>query len=150
MPSESCVRFGGVSSNTSLHEGHPRHQHTDLGLCRTLRNSGQIFDLWFDGVFDFVISDFIPDELQRISIRKLKFKATAVQDVLLQLRGLAYLVEPARLDIRGIPENDLPIVGTAVAGDVDYLITGDKILLVHKTVVGIPIISPRDFLKEIL
>jgi predicted nucleic acid-binding protein len=41
--------------------------------------------------------------------------------------------------------NDLPILGTAVAGNADYVVTGDQDLLMLKSYLGITIISPREF-----
>jgi predicted nucleic acid-binding protein len=45
--------------------------------------------------------------------------------------------------------DDLPMLGTAVAGNVDCLITGDKRLLTLGQYEGIPILSPRGFYDRI-
>jgi predicted nucleic acid-binding protein len=43
------------------------------------------------------------------------------------------------------PDDD-QIIGAALAGNAEYVVTGDKDLLVLQTFQGINIISPRDFL----
>jgi len=40
---------------------------------------------------------------------------------------------------------DLPILGLAVAARCDFLVTGDRDLLVLRSYQGIPIVTPRDF-----
>jgi predicted nucleic acid-binding protein len=44
-----------------------------------------------------------------------------------------------------VDPDDLPVLGTAVAGLCHCLVTGDKELLSLKTVEGIPIIAPSSF-----
>jgi putative PIN family toxin of toxin-antitoxin system len=46
--------------------------------------------------------------------------------------------------------SDDPILGTAVAGKVDYLVSGDKDLLSLKYYRHIHIISPRDFWTKMM
>ena len=55
--------------------------------------------------------------------------------------------EPHRLDepICRDPDDDI-VLGTAIAGSVDYIITGDKDLLVLHEVFDIKIVSPSDFI----
>ena len=43
------------------------------------------------------------------------------------------------------PDDDL-VLGTALAGGADYIVTGDKDLLVLQAYSGIKIVSPREFL----
>ena len=44
------------------------------------------------------------------------------------------------------PDDD-EIIATAVAGNCDFIITGDKDLLVVQRFSGIEIVSPREFLE---
>ena len=41
--------------------------------------------------------------------------------------------------------NDLPVLGTAIAGGADVLVTGDKDLLILHPFQNIAILSPREF-----
>jgi predicted nucleic acid-binding protein len=41
------------------------------------------------------------------------------------------------------------VLGTAVAGQADYLVTGDKQLLELGNYQGIPILSPREFYDRV-
>ncbi len=58
----------------------------------------------------------------------------------------AVIVDPEPVE-RGACRHrkDLPVLGTAVAGDADCLVTGDNDLLVLKSFRGIRIIRPVDF-----
>lgn len=46
--------------------------------------------------------------------------------------------------------NDLPVLGSAVTGRADAVVTGDKDLLVIRVYNGIPIFSPRGFFDRFL
>ena len=63
----------------------------------------------------------------------------------------AVLVEPdPSVNLSGDPEDDI-ILGTAVAGQADVLVSGDKKhLLSLGNIQGIPILDPRDALAKIL
>lgn len=58
----------------------------------------------------------------------------------------ASMIDPVPLspDICRDPE-DVKILGLAVAGSANYIVTGDKDLLVLKEFQGIPILNPRAF-----
>ena len=81
-----------------------------------------------------------------------KFKATDLQAALVAdtLRQHSEIVVPALIpqDAFG-DEDDLPVLGTAVAGQADCLVTGDKQLLELGAFQGIPILSPREFYDRI-
>jgi putative PIN family toxin of toxin-antitoxin system len=81
-----------------------------------------------------------------------KFKATWEQATLvadtLRKHGEIVVPMPISPDDFGDPD-DLPVLGTALAGRADCLITGDKKLLELGHYQGIPILSPRDFYDRI-
>lgn len=59
------------------------------------------------------------------------------------------IVEPAPIPPESCRDaNDLPVLGTAVAGRVDVLITVDKDLLEINVYEDIPIIKPGEFWKR--
>lgn len=97
-----------------------------------------------------VLSDHILDELAEHYGGK--FKASDEQAALVvdTLRKHSEIVEPAPIsqDVFG-DVDDLPVLGTAVAGQADYLVTGDKQLLELGSHQGIPILSPREFYDRI-
>lgn len=71
----------------------------------------------------------------------------AIRDI----RHRAIMVEPSRiaLGVADDLEDDL-VLGTAVAGGADYLVTGDRGLLRLEEYRGIVIIPPREFTFELL
>jgi predicted nucleic acid-binding protein len=81
-----------------------------------------------------------------------KFKTTAEQAALVvdTLRKLSEIVDPAPIS-REVFGNvdDLPVLGTAVAGHADYLVTGGQQLLALGIYQGIPILSPREFYDRV-
>ena len=92
------------------------------------------------------LSEFILLEFEKNYVDK--FKATPEQAAAETrvLRNYSQLVKPTV-----VPETaccdlgDLPILGTAEAGEADYLVTGDQGLLEVGNYKGIPILSPREF-----
>ncbi|MFM7035393.1 MAG: putative toxin-antitoxin system toxin component, PIN family [Planctomycetia bacterium] len=62
------------------------------------------------------------------------------------LRANSELVEPAAVP-RGVlrDKDDLPILGTALAGAASCVVSGDKELLAIGSFAGIGIVSPRAF-----
>ena len=98
---------------------------------------------------DWIISDFIVDEVAGKLGEKLKFPKKEIADLCRFLRDAARVVEPAELDphVCRDPE-DVPVLGTAVAGDAELLISVDKDLLALGTFRGIDIVRPGEFWKR--
>ena len=77
-----------------------------------------------------------------------KFKANVEQadHAVATFRLGAELVEPAEVPSNDFDDvDDLPVLGTAVAGEADCLITGDRKLLELGQYMGVAILSPRAF-----
>src|SRR3989344_5351609 len=106
---------------------------------------GQIFDMWQGNKFILIVSHYILDELERILIKKIGLSENFVLSRIEQFNRLAWLVEPTEVFENLVEENDWPILGTAVAGRADYLVTGDRVLLNLKHYGGTPIVSPKQF-----
>ena len=67
-----------------------------------------------------------------------------------RLRERAVFVEPTRTPVHLLDEDDLLILGTAVAGKAELLVTGDKShLLVLKKYGKTRIVSPAQAVKEL-
>lgn len=107
---------------------------------------GQIFDAWQEGRFILIISDYIINEVARILEIKMRMDMDFILHRVEALYSFAEIVEPAQIIVDTVEDNDLPILGTAVAGIADVLVTGDRVLLDLEFVQNIPIITPREFL----
>lgn len=78
-------------------------------------------------------------------------KISSYQKVILlkQIQTFAYHVDISQINIADISvrdRSDEKIIKTAIAGNADYIITGDLDLLVLKQVQNIPILTPDAFL----
>ncbi len=107
---------------------------------------GCIFDAWLSGKFELVISPYILYELYTIAVQKLHFPPHEVHAALQYFYHAACLVEPLWVpSLQNVAENDLPILGTALAGVAQGIVTGDEALLRLGTYQGIRILRPRAF-----
>ena len=93
-----------------------------------------------------ITSEFILNEFQEHLIHKFKYTAEEVREAIDLLRMKMKIVKPKLLKelICRDPDDDM-VLGTALAGDVKCIITGDKDLLVLKRFESFDIISPKDF-----
>ncbi len=99
---------------------------------------------------DIFLAEAILAELRRYLERKLKMPAGQANDILSFLREQATMVEPLEVPPDACRDaDDLAVLGTALAADADYLVTGDKDLLVLGQFRGVPIVSPRAFHSEL-
>lgn len=91
-----------------------------------------------------VLSQHLLTETRRYLTTKFKVPTARADEIIAFLREHAEIVKPmaVRADACRDP-NDLAVLGTAVAGRADLLVTGDKDLLVLREHAGIPILTPR-------
>ena len=95
---------------------------------------------------DLVTSEYILQELKKHLLKK--FHQTSHDELLAValMRSQMTVVEPASVEESACRDpKDLAILGTAVAGSGDALVTGDKDLLVLKKLEGVRIVSPQEF-----
>ena len=85
-------------------------------------------------------------ELEEKLAGKFGFTRQETRDVIALLRGKTEIVEPASLDqpVCRDPDDDV-VLATALAGECDCIVTGDKDLLVLEQFLQIPILAPADF-----
>lgn len=66
------------------------------------------------------------------------------------LRRLTEVVEPDPVNASECPDaDDRPILGAAIAGRADVIVTGDAALQAIASFRGVPIVSPRAFLQRL-
>jgi len=108
---------------------------------------GKIVAAWRSGSLDVVLSQYILDELLRVLPRlnhRLGWSNSEMRDFVDSLAFLADLVEPEPIKDPHLRDAaDQPVLGTFLASNANYLVTGDKDLMVLSTVYSI--IKPADF-----
>ena len=97
-----------------------------------------------------VLSEHILAEFRGHAAKKFGAPADEVERAVDLLRQRVEIVEPAPLSPDACTDpDDLPVLGTGVAGRADVLVTGDGELLVLREVLGMPILSPRDLYERL-
>jgi putative PIN family toxin of toxin-antitoxin system len=93
-----------------------------------------------------VTSAVILEEVRRKLIDKIKATASQADQTVKLLRTRLEVAEPAALGAQVCRDADDDVVlGTAIAGRADAIVTGDKDLLDLESYRDIPIVSPRGF-----
>ncbi len=110
----------------------------------------QVLGRWRDMQFEVVMTSATLDELAKVLQRKLvQFEAAPDLEVEWMQYIEAYATKiNVTVDLKGTtrdPKDDM-MLEAAVAGSVDYLVTGDQDLLVLKEFMGTRIITPREFI----
>jgi uncharacterized protein len=97
-----------------------------------------------------VCSEHILGELGENAETKFGVPAVEVAETIEKLRHRMEVVEPSQVATDACRDaDDLPVLGTAAAGNADYLVTGDRDLLTLQSFHGIPIVSPREFYDRV-
>ena len=107
------------------------------------------------GKFLFLRAQPLIDELRRVM--QYPYFAERIQRAELEIDGLLYDFVNASLPatLATIPPDiirdpkDLHLLAAAVGGQADYLVSGDKDLLVLASYAGIPIVTPAQFLERL-
>ena len=96
------------------------------------------------------VLEFCLDEIAMNLQRKIKLSKTVVESIIELLRDQGTLFDPAPVPMDACRDpDDTKILGLAVASEADYIVTGDKDLLILEVYEGIPIVSPRLFSERI-
>ena len=119
-------------------------------LIATGGSADQVIQLVREGEMEMVLSKFILDELARVLTQKFELPAKAVQSAVDRFQQLAIIVEPrAVVNVIKGKQDDNRILECAIAGRVDFLITGDKKhILPLASIQGIPIVGVAEFLQK--
>lgn len=113
----------------------------------------RIADMAFSGEYDIAVSDHILGKMSEVFDRPYFLRNLSTEGrsrILRALEADTELVEPDK-SVRGVApdvEEDL-VLGTAVAANADYLITGDKGLLAIGEYRGVRIVTAEAFLREL-
>jgi putative PIN family toxin of toxin-antitoxin system len=98
---------------------------------------------------ELVLSEYILVELARTLRDKFEYPEQDVRAVVAFLKSASLLVEPASLPLDSCRDpSDIPILGTAIAGDADLLVTVDRDLLSLGSFRRIPIVKPGQFWQQ--
>lgn len=98
---------------------------------------------------ELVTSEFVLEELGRKLVEKFSFPVSEARQVAAFLRRAAVIVVPADLPLEVCRDpTDIPILGTAVAGDCALLISVDRDLLDMQRINEIPIIRPGEYWRR--
>lgn len=94
-----------------------------------------------------VLSEFLLTEFHTHLVHKFHFRTREIRGAVELLRSRTIVVVPTTLPnpVCRDPDDD-QVLGTALAGQVDCIVTGDKDLLDLKEFNSIVIIKPSDFL----
>lgn len=93
-----------------------------------------------------VLSEHILSEFVEHGLGKLHGTTDRIDPAIAELRQRCRIVTPSAVPADTIGDaDDLPVLGTAIAGQADCLVTGDKELLHLGSFHSIAILSPRAF-----
>lgn len=111
------------------------------GLC------GALFELCLDR-HTIILSDFILAEVRRAFAQKLKMPQHSISKIESYLREICVLSSFDKIT-KNIcrDKDDNNVIALAVSANADFIITGDKDLLVLKKYQSVRIVSPREFWK---
>jgi putative PIN family toxin of toxin-antitoxin system len=108
---------------------------------------GEIISAWRSASLEVKLSQYILDELQRVLPRlnhRLGWSNSEIREFVDSLAFLADLVDPLQVSEPLLRDRaDQPVLGTFLAANANYLVTGDKDLLALSA--RYPIVTPAEF-----
>jgi putative PIN family toxin of toxin-antitoxin system len=109
---------------------------------------GQFLDLALGGAFTLVTSKPLLDELGEKLCGKFSVSLNTTQKALDDLRHKGEVVHPD-FELDAVPEDpdDNRVLECAIAGQVDFIVSGDKHLLRLASYESVPILTVRQFLE---
>jgi putative PIN family toxin of toxin-antitoxin system len=98
---------------------------------------------------ELVVSVPLFNELKRVLRQKLQIPSELIDDSIEILQRDAHFATPSTLsDVKVRDKDDLMILSSAMNGNADLLVTGDKELLDLGKIEDMEIVSPREFWKR--
>ena len=112
----------------------------------------QVVELWFDGRITLCLSEPIVTEYQRV-LREIGAADEAEERALIEAfasgEGVLYTADPASIEGASSDPDDDKFLECALELGADCVVSGDSDLLELESYMGIPILTPREFLEEI-
>jgi putative PIN family toxin of toxin-antitoxin system len=107
----------------------------------------ELVDAALDGAFLLITSPILLDELQDKLRDKFKFSKHDLRELTADVRQCALIVTPSIFlsVIEDDPDDDR-VLECALAGEADYIVSGDRHLLDLKFYRNVSIVSVRDFM----
>lgn len=96
---------------------------------------------------EIIVSSYIAGEVRKSLSSKFKWPQARIEEAVREFFSRALFIEPALIRPLVRDPKDNPVLACALAGGADYLITGDKDLLVLKRHGSLCIIKPKDFIN---
>ena len=96
-------------------------------------------------------SERLVDELRKTLAGKMKVPIARVESNLEEFAASSLLIVPESIPVSACRDpRDLHILGLAVGGAADLVVSGDDDLLVLGSFRGIPILKPRDSMRDLI
>ena len=113
-------------------------------------NERALLELAMEGKLELVLSVWILAELEKV-LWRIGMSKQARYGYISRLRGISELVRPPTRGLRDEVRDaaDRKVLGTAITGSCDYLVTGDKELLSLGEVRGVRIIRTSEALSKL-
>ena len=107
----------------------------------------RIVDLAISKHFEAITSPDILSEIESVLYEDFSdIPYSKIEEIVRDILSYSHLVLSERIVIKGLRDvDDAKIIACAVAGKADYIVTGDKDLLVLKEYKGIRIVTPKTF-----
>jgi len=111
--------------------------------------SKRIVDLAYQQKIQNFTSFEILAEMQAVLIEDFEVPLDRVKDILRDIMSYSLVIKSPAMKVKSLrDEQDAKIISCAVKARVDYIVTGDKDLLVLGSFNGIKIINARDFIEK--
>jgi uncharacterized protein len=112
------------------------------GTCR------KVVDLAMSGSFISYTSREILQELEQVLYEDfIDIPRARIEEIIKDILSFAHVVPARRMVVKQLRDiKDAKIISCAISSGADYIVTGDKDLLVLKEYRNIKILSPREFL----
>ncbi len=108
----------------------------------------KVLEAWAQAKFKLIVSDEVVMEYESVLNRLFDHNPTLVNRTIESVSLHAEYVQPAILPSKLCRDpNDEIFIRTAIAGRANYIVSGDKDLLVLNPIVNIEVLVPRTFLQ---
>jgi len=111
-------------------------------------NPEKIFNFWKKEVFSLLLSPELHHEIISV-LKRYKVEETVINELILLLNNKSIKIIPGKVEKVCRDEKDNMILALCGEGNADYLITGDKDLLILKKYKKTKILTPKEFLLKL-